>query len=572
MTTFPRLFLCFLPLLLGPFCAARLAAEEPPSSTPALWVYAPCNFQVSERVDQLIDLLRRAKKAGYNGALLTDSKFARFADRPAHYYDNLRRTKKAADEIGIELIPMVGSFGYSNDLLQNDPNLAEGLPVRDCVFVVKDGRAALADAANLLPFGDFEQFKDQRPAGWDFVDGPGQSLFADTDVKHGGRSALRLEQFAKGNEAGNARVSKKLELHPWHQYHLSLWARTRDLAPVGDVHVTVLGGDGRSLQFTNLEVRPTQDWTRHDVVFNTQEHDKVTVLLGIWGGQRGTLWLDDVELRPVAGINLLRRDGCPVKVASEDGKVEYAEGVDFQRWEYPKMGRVPWNGMYEVMHSEPLLVLTEKTHIKEGQRLKVSYYHTQTVYDGSVCCCLTHDDVFRYFEEMVKQVDAYFKPKKIFLSHDEIRLAGQCGLCRREGVTAGQLLADNARRCAKIIRGVRPDVEIIDWSDMFDPHHNAHDKYYLVSSTLEKSWEGLDPSVVIANWNHGKAAESLKFFAERGHPQVIAGYYDTRDVPGELEGWFKAAKGLRGIRGFIYTTWRNEYKDLEKFAEEVKKH
>ena len=125
------------------------------------------------------------------------------------------------------------------------------------------------------------------------------------------------------------------------------------------------------------------------------------------------------------------------------------------------------------------------------------------------------------------------------------------------GVTAGQLLAHNAERCRMIIKSVAPDAEVIDWSDMFDPYHNAVDKYYLVGSTLEKSWEGLDRSVIVANWNHGKAKESVKSFADRGQRQVLAAYYDTDDVNGELDGWFQAAAGVPGVQGFIYTTWRN---------------
>jgi hypothetical protein len=115
-----------------------------------------------------------------------------------------------------------------------------------------------------------------------------------------------------------------------------------------------------------------------------------------------------------------------------------------------------------------------------------------------------------------------------------------------------------------------PDAEVIDWNDMFDPYHNAVDKYYLVGSTLEKSWDGLDKSMIIANWSSGKAAESLKFFAARGNRQVIAGYYDADDVKAEVAHWSDAAHSVAGVRGFMYTTWRNDYKNLEKYAEAVR--
>ena len=65
---------------------------------------------------------------------------------------------------------------------------------------------------------------------------------------------------------------------------------------------------------------------------------------------------------------------------------------------------------------------------------------------------------------------------------------------------------------------------------MFDPFHNAHDKYYLVRGNLANSWEGLDRNIVIVDWNEGKAAESLKFFAEPRPPHNIAGYYDARST------------------------------------------
>ena len=152
--------------------------------------------------------------------------------------------------------------------------------------------------------------------------------------------------------------------------------------------------------------------------------------MGLWGGRRGAFWLDDVELRSAGGVNLLRREGCPLRVTNEDGSVEYAEGKDFERWTDPKMGVVPWLGGYEVYHAVPPIVLTKGSKVHDGDRLKVSYYHTQTVYDGEVCCCLSHDDVFKYFEDSVKGVNKIFHPKKIFVSHDEIRLADQCELCK----------------------------------------------------------------------------------------------------------------------------------------------
>ena len=43
--------------------------------------------------------------------------------------------------------------------------------------------------------------------------------------------------------------------------------------------------------------------------------------------------------------------------------------------------------------------------------------------------------------------------------------------------------------------------------------------------SLTGSWEGVPKEVVIANWNGGKKRPSLGFFVDRGHRQILAGYY-----------------------------------------------
>ena len=556
-------------LVLAALALAASAGAEQPGASPLRWrwVYAPCNFQVDKAVDDLLALSKRAKQAGYNGMFISDYKFGRFADRPANYYTNLQRTRQAADEIGIELIVGVMSVGYSNDILQNDPDLAEGIAVKDCLFQVKDGLATVADTEERLPGGGFEAMKGNRFDGWDWQDA---CVTRDAQMKHAGEAAARMAGFRDKESHGNARVVRKLALKPWHEYHVSLWVKTDDLARASEFRANPIGADGRSLCFTNLGIKPTQDWTEHHVVFNTLENAEVNFYLGLWGGRTGTVWIDDLSLRETAGVNLLRREGCPVKVTSEDGKTEFAEGKDFERWAYPKMGRVPWAGGYEAWHPAPPIRIKEGSPIRDGDRLKVSFYHTVVIYGDQVCACLRHPDVFKYMEEQVRQVKKYFAPKKYFMSHDELRVAGQCALCRKDGETAGQVLAENVRRCAAIIRKVDPEAEIFVWSDMFDPNHNAVDNYYLVGSTLAGSWEGLDKDIRIGAWYFEKRDQSLPFFGARGHKQIIAGYYDdSAKVKENAQEWLKAAAKVPGVDGIMYTTWQGNYKDLEKFAEAI---
>ena len=100
---------------------------------------------------------------------------------------------------------------------------------------------------------------------------------------------------------------------------------------------------------------------------------------------------------------------------------------------------------------------------------------------------------------------------------------------------------------------------------MFDPHHNAVDSFYLVNGSLKGSWEGLSRDVIVANWNGGKARESLAFFDGRGHRQLIAGYYDVDDLS-NFQTWDAAARDIKGVIGFMYTTWEHKYGLLETYG------
>jgi hypothetical protein len=164
---------------------------------------------------------------------------------------------------------------------------------------------------------------------------------------------------------------------------------------------------------------------------------------------------------------------------------------------------------------------------------------------------------------------AAWHAKGYMMSHDEIRVLNWCAACQKRGLDAGPLLADNVRTCANILREVNPGGRIYVWSDMFDPNHNAHDDYYLVRGDLTGSWLGLDSDITIVPWYFEKRAPSLKFFADRGHRQVIAGYYDH--APEQAADWLVAAKPYPGVEGIMYTTWEHNYADLERFAEVVKK-
>ncbi|MCH5374358.1 MAG: hypothetical protein JJ992_10290 [Planctomycetes bacterium] len=188
-----------------------------------LWVYAPINFQVDTDTDRLITLLTRAKRAGYDGAVITDYKFGKLDERPRNYYRNLERARATAEQLDIELIPLVMQIGYSNSILHNNPNLAAGLPVIDSEYVAHGGELTVASRRNLLDGGGFETASRNAPAGWDWIDGFGTSTKLDEQVKHSGQSALLMHDFQQSEgTGGNCRVVKRVTLKPFHQYRMTI--------------------------------------------------------------------------------------------------------------------------------------------------------------------------------------------------------------------------------------------------------------------------------------------------------------------------------------------------------------
>ena len=228
------------------------------------------------------------------------------------------------------------------------------------------------------------------------------------------------------------------------------------------------------------------------------------------------------------------------------------------------MGSVPYAGVYDIYHSPPQLHLLSNS-LTNGTRLRASWYHAATVYDGQAMICPSEPATLNLLRDQAQRVHAAFGARGYFMGHDEIRVLNWCGACQSRGLDAGALLADNVRTCTSILRQVNPGGRIYVWSDMFDPNHNAHDNYYLVRGNFTNSWLGLDNDMIIAPWYYDARAASLQFFAGLGNRQLIAGYYDS--TPSLVTNWLNAARPYTGISGVMYTTWQNNFSNLELFGQ-----
>ncbi len=364
---------------------------------------------------------------------------------------------------------------------------------------------------------------------------------------------------------------KKLRTKKFQQYHASVWIKTEEFTP--QVEIKVLDGKGRNVCYTYLNARPTQDWTEHHVTFNSLDNDQLNLYIGVWGPKTGKLWLRDARLESTGAVNLVRRDTAPIQVQLVKGseRIDLKEGDDFEKWQDPKLGQVPYAGEFEPWHQPPPILC--KRPLPDGSLLEVSYFHTHVIHESQVCGCISDKGFEKLLADQIASVSKLIPTNSIMMSHDEYRVMGWTipsipGLAKE--TSPGDMLTHNAQFCFETIRRANSNARVLTWSDMFDPFHNAVPHYYLVNGSLESA--RLPKDVWVMNWNSDKMKESLKHFENLGHRQIIAGYYDQ--PPAEISRWLDAVvdSQVKHVEGVMYTTWAQNYQHMEAFADHIKKH
>lgn len=534
--------------------AAALALQEPLEFR---WVYLQTNLQVEANVTKAKELFARAAKAGYNGVVIADVKLEFLGKVSDTYKLNANELLNSARENHLALIPCTAAVGYAEGMLSNDPNLVESQPVRGAKFVVNGGEARFqADPVVTLNNGGFEEHNGDTMTGFGFQDEPGKLTFADTGAHHSGATSLRMEPGGS-----NTRIYKEIAVQPRRLYHGSVWVKTDGLQ--SEFEMKALDGNSLALCDQSTGVAPSQEWKQHHIVFNSGDSKVARLYCGFWGGKGGKIWLDDWAFEEVGPVNLVRRPSCPLRAKTAD-RSEIVEGRDFTTLIDPKTGLVPWPGAFDVFHPAPTIQIPSGSSLKSGDVIRLDYNTATVLRDSQVSICLSDPKTRDLIASNLKQIEELWHPSGFFFSHDEIRVGGWCDGCQATGKTPGKLLAENMTYCAQQAEKAHPGSNVFVWNDMFDPFHNAKKDYYLTHGTLEGSWEGLPKRAIIVNWYFSIRDKNVPFFADRGHRQILAGYYD--DDPKQIATWLKDARRSNGIVGAMYTTWRGDYSQLEAFA------
>ena len=540
---------------------AVVAGSVPPCEAkdyPCRWVYVSQSLRSDKDMAAIERIVQTGSEHGLNGMVLSAG-LDRLDKQSPEYLERLRKVKEICDKARVEIIPGIFSAGYGSSVLAYNRNLAAGIPVIDAPFVVKGGEARFQpDRTITVANGGFEQHKSDRFEGYQLQDRPGEVSFADSQVFKSGTVSLRFENFGR-YEHGHARVMQEVEVQPHRCYRLSFWVKTDGLEPKDAFRVLVLGVDGRDLAPYDPGIAATSDWRRVIMGFNSLGYGKVRVYAGAWGGKAGRFWIDDMQIEEVALLNVLRRPGTPVTVRDEATGEPYEEGRDFS----PIADRML---TFRFDHEPPIVKLLPGSRMKDGERLKVSYYHGMGVNAGQVSICMSEPEVYEIWNKQAALMHKYLAPSKYLLSMDEIRAGGSCQACKQRHLSMAQILGDCITKQVAILRRPNPKAEVFCWSDMLDPNHNAHGNYYLVEGDFTGSWGCVPKDLGIVCWYYEKRKESLAFFSSHGFRTVAGAYYDG-DTLENPRGWLDALDQTPNAVGIMYTTWQNKYTLLAPFGD-----
>lgn len=528
-----------------------------------LW-YQQHSYLTSPAAVQAVEAtISQAAAAGYTGVVLWDSSL-NDVNVPGWGSEYLQQVTAFAQSKGLKVMPSVFPYGYSNDILNQDPNLAEGQHITGTQFQVNASGTAL-NVINTFAGLQNAGFESGATAWFSYGDA-GVSL--DTSTSHSGSASARIS-----NPPANARLVQSFPVTPWRQYHFRIWAKTQNFTNTPSVYISDSTDWNAQRLNISLSTAGTQGWTAYDFTLNSASSTSLTILMGEWGGASGTLWLDDVLFEETGLIYVIRRGGTPLKMYNPaNPSVTYNEGTDFNAISDPEVAP---GGFGDHWHTPPTVTLPAGSSLRPGQTVALDYYAVVPIYSSQVGMCLTDPGVLTYLQANVNTLAEIFPANSPYLlEYDEMRHLNSCALCKAMNMTAGQLLGWNVEQSLNMFKAATPGSALYFWSDMFDPNMNAHADYYLAEGDISGSWTALPSNATIMNWNLSNLAPSIRFFAgqtaqqPRAFRQVLAGFYDPADDNGANAATtlLQQASGIPGVVGLMYTTWVDNYTQLGNFA------
>jgi hypothetical protein len=538
------------------------------SAAPELWYFQHSYVNSPAGVQYCEGLIDQAAAAGYTGVVMWDTgiNVLQYSWWNASY---MQQVVQHAQSKGLKVMPLVAPYGHSTDILRRNPNWAEGEQVVGTQLQVEASGKTL-QVVNSLPTLANSSFESGKTGWFAYADA---GTVVDSSTAHTGLSSGLISGAL--NASGNARFYQSFAVHPWRQYHLRMYLKTQNFQ--GYTQMEVFGDNDFTYNRVNLplNVATNQDWTAWDVAFNSGNHTNMSILTGVWGGNQGSLWFDDITVEETALVYVLRGTSTPLKMYDPANSAHvYTENTDYGAIADPKFATNP--SFDDYWHAPMTIPVPAGSTLKPGQTVSMDWYAVQPIY-GDAGVSLTDPGAWQWMQDNAKAVgQAFPNAGGFFLGYDEMRHMNSTASAKAKNMTAGQLLAWNFKQTYDLYKSVNPNVPLYVWSDMFDPNHNAVNNYYLVQGDLTGSWLGVPSDVTIMNWNLFSLTTSATWFSGKNsqqpvpYRQIVAGYYDTGDGAAAANSEISQVQGIPGIAGFMYTTFGDDYSQLAPFASAVK--
>ena len=531
--------------------------NEAPPSLACRWVFITRTLGTDADLQEVLGLVKTAAEHKYTG-ILFDPDFTSIAKWTPEKTQRVRQVADECRKLKLDVVAMIMSAGYGNGVVSADHNLAEGIAVKDVPFEVKNGQAQVAAPLLLsLADGRLETAKGHAAAGFDMQDAPGKVTFVDTEVVHSAKASLRFEPAAG---EGRARIQKDLPKANKH-YVLRFWAKAA--GPKSNRLVISVYNKNEQTNWYPLAVG--DQWQLVEFPVLTGDNTDTRVYVGMWGAKEGKFWLTEFEIFEPGLVNVLRRPGTPLVVTAEDGEA-LAEGKDFQAVADPA-----WRGS-SGYHNPPAIKVLPGGKIKDGDKLKVSYYSLPMMRKGQIVACMSEEQTYEIWKNAAAKTQELVRPDFWFLDMDEVRGGGTCKACKDPDGTAmtpAQILGNCITRQAQMIRALNPKAEIALWGDMLDPEHNAKSVFFTVPGGYAGSWNYIPKDLILCPWNDGIAEKSLAHFSGLGMRTIAGAYYDEGADLKTSRKWVDLLGKTPKSIGIIYFTWENKFQLMGAFGDMV---
>jgi hypothetical protein len=456
----------------------------------------------------------------------------------------------------IDLVPLLISFGHGGDIMRLNPNIAEGISVRQH-FQVKDWQVQSPDVVtpdlNVINPG-FESYSNHNAKGWS-QEHPGVTSFIDTEDPHAGGACLRMTC-----DAGQVFVYQDVDCLPGKKYDGTCYLKTENIVG-GGAYVVVHGitKDDRSegLVARSSKTRGARDWQAITFSFSSQDYQRLRIYLCL-EGQTGSAWFDDVEIKGVQGPNdldnVMITKAAPLVVQDETGAITYLEGRDYEYDNsllyYP----------YQVGNRLHITIKPEGK-INDGDTLLLSYTRAALTTGAYIdTCCPSEPAYYEIMRSAIQSSIKHLEPKYIHVGHDELSVLNRDRRCTERHVENRELFAFEVEKLLSFVQEADPKTRMMMWGDSMSPFHDP-EHIWNPDLGLANAAELIPRQVIVCIWwydwpdTQNRIENTLTYYLNLGFDVTGSPWYDPNNAYQWAASLYNHAQDNSQVLGAIYTCW-----------------